>query len=147
MEVQSSSFETGTEAKSSGGVESTLMGTKPVSAEDGPRAHTPIDPFSEELLTLAQAAALCPKVNGKRPRCSTIWRWCKKGSHGATLGHVRIGSRIMTSRTALLAFFDRSQAHKRVGNSTGSDKSPVRSDKRRERELERAWQRLKQHGL
>ncbi len=91
MEVQSSSFETGTEAKSSGGVKSTLMGTKPVSAEDGPRAHTPIDPFSDELLTLAQAAALCPKVNGKRPRCSTIWRWCKKGSHGATLGHVRIG--------------------------------------------------------
>lgn len=147
MEVQSSSFETGSEAKSSGGLESTLMGTKPVSAEDGPRVHTPIDPFSEELLTLAQAAALCPKVNGKRPRCSTIWRWCSKGSHGATLGHVRIGWRIMTTRTQLLAFFDRSQAHKRVSNSTGSDKPSVRSDKRRERELERAWQRLKQHGL
>ena len=147
MALQSSSFETGTEVKSSGGLDSALMGTKPVSAEDGPRAHTPIDPFSDELITLAQAAALCPKVNGKRPRCSTIWRWCSKGSHGATLGYVRIGWRIMTSRTALLDFFDRSQAHKRAGNSTGSDKSPVRSDKRRERELERAWQRLKRHGL
>jgi len=58
-----------------------------------------------ELITLREAAKLVP-TNGRRVHTSTLWRWCIKGCRGARLEHLRAGARIVTSRAALLKFFE-----------------------------------------
>ena len=63
-----------------------------------------IDLNQEELLSLSEACAALPRIDGKRPHTSTIWRWCRKGVRGVRLEHVRLGHRICTSRAALNRF-------------------------------------------
>ncbi len=63
-----------------------------------------IDLSQEDLLSLSEACAALPRIDGKRPHTSTIWRWCKKGVRGVHLEHVRLGHRICTSREALSRF-------------------------------------------
>ena len=65
-----------------------------------------IDTNKDELLTMAQAAKVCPKIDGRRPHSGSIWRWAKKGVHGVRLEHVRVGRRVCTSRDALNRFFN-----------------------------------------
>jgi hypothetical protein len=60
----------------------------------------------QELITLTQAASLLPRIDGKKVRVSTIWRWCHIGLRGQRLDYVRIGRRVCTSREALGRFFD-----------------------------------------
>lgn len=60
-----------------------------------------------DLLTLAEAAALLPGQNGKRPSISTLWRWCRHGLNGVRLEYVRCGRKMLTSRQALCRFFRR----------------------------------------
>ena len=62
---------------------------------------------TSELLTLADAARLLPKVGGRKIAISTLWRWCTKGLRGEQLQYIRMGRRICTSQQALLAFFSR----------------------------------------
>ena len=59
----------------------------------------------EELITLTEAAKCLPKVDGKKPAVSTIWRWCHKGLRDVHLDYVRVGRKVCTSRKALLRFF------------------------------------------
>ena len=59
----------------------------------------------EELLSLTEATKVMPKVNGKRPAVSTLWRWCRRGLNGVRLEYLRIGRNIVTSREALDRFF------------------------------------------
>lgn len=61
--------------------------------------------FDEELITLTEATRCLPKVDGKKPAVSTIWRWCRKGLRGVYLDYVRVGRKVCTSRKALLRFF------------------------------------------
>ena len=66
-----------------------------------------IDLNSEELLSLTDAARALPKVGGKRPHTSTVWRWARKGLRGVRLEYVRLGHRVCTSRQALGRFAQR----------------------------------------
>jgi len=59
----------------------------------------------EELITLAQAAGLLPRIDGRKVCVCTIWRWCRRGLRGVYLDYCRVGRRVCTSRPALLRFF------------------------------------------
>lgn len=64
-----------------------------------------IDIHNETILSLTEAAKVLPRVNGKRPAVSTLWRWCRKGLRGVRLDYIRVGRKIATSREALNRFF------------------------------------------
>ncbi len=65
-----------------------------------------IDIENEQLLTLTEATKVLPRLNGRQPAISTLWRWCRKGVRGVRLEYVRIGRNIATSREALGRFFN-----------------------------------------
>jgi hypothetical protein len=72
---------------------------------------TPAEPFSEQQLTLAEAARRLPRLNGGRPVApATLWRWYKHGVK-ARDGRIvrlqvwRVGGRTVTSPEALQLFF------------------------------------------
>lgn len=58
----------------------------------------------ETVLTFTEAAKLLPKLNGKRPHASSVWRWARKGVQGVRLETRRIGGRFVTSVEALERF-------------------------------------------
>lgn len=60
---------------------------------------------NEMVVSLTEATKILPKVNGKRPAISTLWRWCRKGLNGVHLEYIRLGRNIATSREALCRFF------------------------------------------
>ena len=60
--------------------------------------------LNENIKTFTEAARTLPKVNGKRPHASTLWRWARKGLSGVKLETRRIGSRFVTSSEALERF-------------------------------------------
>lgn len=64
----------------------------------------PIDIHNEEIITLSQAARLLPKINSKHISPNAVWRWCRRGTRGVHLEHVRIGGRLFTSPDALNRF-------------------------------------------
>jgi hypothetical protein len=65
----------------------------------------PIDPLSDELLTLPQAAALFPRRRGgSKVSTSTLWRWYARGSRGVRLEVARVGGQVYTSRDAIRDF-------------------------------------------
>jgi len=108
-----------------------------------------IDTQKDELLSLVQAAAQCPAVDGKKPHASSIWRWMTKGCRGVRLEHVRVGRRVVTTREALEVFF-RETAQKyqapEVVERTAS--VPVRrTDARRRSALDAASKTLARHGI
>jgi hypothetical protein len=64
-----------------------------------------IDIATEHLLTLAQAARLCPGGRQGRPtHSSTIYRWTEYGVRGHKLEAIRLGGTLYTSREALQRF-------------------------------------------
>lgn len=60
---------------------------------------------NDDLLSLSAAAAICPAIDGKRPRSSTVWRWARKGIRGVRLECVMVGRNMATTRPALEKFF------------------------------------------
>lgn len=60
---------------------------------------------NETIVSLTEATKTLPRVNGKRPAISTLWRWCRKGLRGVRLEYIRVGRNIATSREALSRFF------------------------------------------
>lgn len=65
-----------------------------------------IDIQNESLLSLTEATKALPRVNGKRPSISTLWRWCRRGLRGVRLEYIRVGRGIATSHEALNRFFN-----------------------------------------
>jgi Protein of unknown function (DUF1580) len=66
----------------------------------------PIDPLSEETISLAAAARRLPKLRAGRPVSpATIWRWASHGLRGVRLETARVGGTTVTSPAALRAFF------------------------------------------
>ena len=63
-----------------------------------------IDIQNETMLSLGDACKALPRIDGKRPHHSTLWRWCRKGVRGVHLEYVRFGHRICTSVEALTRF-------------------------------------------
>ena len=74
--------------------------------ESHPKPHTPL--LSETVLSLNEAAGQFPRVGGRKPHLSTLWRWCRKGLRvngtRVRLEYGRAGRRIFTSRQALARF-------------------------------------------
>ena len=63
--------------------------------------------MDEQIVTFTEAAKLLPKMNGKRPHASSIWRWARKGVQGVRLESRRIGGRFVTSIEALERFTEK----------------------------------------
>jgi hypothetical protein len=67
---------------------------------------TMIDSLTEEIVTLAEAAKLCPKRRGGRPtHPSCLYRWTSAGCKGVVLESLQVGGTRCTSREALARFF------------------------------------------
>ena len=107
----------------------------------------------EELLSLVDLAKRLPKINGRRPVISTLWRWCLKGIGGVRLEHARRGRVIATSLQAV----DRFSVHlatqlvanhqeRMVGPRDFEGQRP-QSVLTRERQIEAAKRRLKEAGI
>ena len=58
----------------------------------------------EHIVTFSEAAKALPKINGRRPHASTLWRWARKGISGVHLETRRLGGRFVTSLEALERF-------------------------------------------
>jgi len=67
-----------------------------------------IDPLSEHLVSLPQAAKLLPARRGGRPvHVSCLYRWTVSGCKGIQLESLQLGGTRVTSREALARFFSR----------------------------------------
>ena len=107
---------------------------------------------NETILSLSEAAASLPRLNGKRPHVSTLWRWCRKGCRGHFLEYLRVGSKIATSAEALNRFFSELAAADAAAESTPPPtRQPAtqkpRSEKARARGIEAARRKLEAAGI
>lgn len=67
-----------------------------------------IDPLSEQVISLKQAAKLFPRnERGKRPHISCLYRYTKTGLRGVLVESIQAGSVRATSREAVARFFSR----------------------------------------
>ena len=102
-------------------------------------------------VSLSQAAAMCPAVDGRRPNPSTIFRWITKGLDGVRLEHRRIGRRVVTTPEALEQFFaaTATAALERLDDvkPTTSLTPKCRSESKRRREIARAEETLAAAGI
>lgn len=95
-----------------------------------------IDPLSDELLTLPQAAGLFPRRRaGSKVSTSTLWRWYTRGSRGVRLEVARVGGSVYTTRDAIRDFIT---ARSIAGGAPVSQApTPSTRSKRAMRELEK----------
>ncbi len=63
-----------------------------------------IDLTADNPISLTAAARNLPKIDGKRPHTSTIWRWCRRGIRGVRLEYAKVGGRIVTTSRCLNEF-------------------------------------------
>jgi hypothetical protein len=102
-----------------------------------------IDTSTEEILTLAQAAAELPRRRrGRKTHISTLYRWTVSGCRGVILESIQIGATRATSRQALQRFFERLSERERTG---GAPSAP-RTTSQRQRESEAAAKQLEELG-
>jgi len=101
----------------------------------------PIDITTEQIVSLTEATKILPKVNGKRPAISTLWRWCRKGLGGVQLEYIRMGRNIATSQEALNRFFIALAEADETPACLGADtprsrpeREPTPAERQRERE-------------
>ena len=108
-----------------------------------------IDIQNETLLSLTDATKSLPRVDGKRPHTSTLWRWCRRGLRGVRLEHVRVGNRVCTSAEALNRFVNALAAADQVPDPV-PDKPTLPANlvpSRRDEEIRRASAALEKHGI
>jgi hypothetical protein len=80
-----------------------------------------IDPLTETVLTLAQAAKRLPRLRNNRPvAVSTLWRWARSGCRGRILETLLVGRVRVTSPGALTRFFAALSAPQAPPQETGS---------------------------
>jgi hypothetical protein len=66
-----------------------------------------IDPSSESLISLSQAAAMLPRRRrNKKPHVSCIYRWTVCGCRGVILESIQVGGTRCTSKEALARFLE-----------------------------------------
>lgn len=105
---------------------------------------------NETLLSLTEATKVLPRVNGKRPAISTLWRWCRKGLRGVHLEYLRVGRSIATSREALNRFFIALAEADQAAPSTGGPRRQIElrpTPAARQRSLDEADRILKEAGI
>ena len=105
-----------------------------------------IDTKEEVLLSLTQAAAAVPPVDGKRPHVSSIWRWMNVGIRGVHLEHVRVGRRVCTSRDALERFMHALAEAPAPEARPQPRKARARTEKQRAHDVAKAKEGLAKHG-
>ena len=99
-----------------------------------------IDPNSEALLSLADAAGTLPRRRGgKKPHVSCVYRWTTSGCRGVILESIQIGGTRCTSREALARFFE--------ALTYADSPGPRRSPARRQRAAAAAQRELQQEGV
>ena len=106
-----------------------------------------IDTMKEELLSMSEAAKVCPAIDGKRPHSGSIWRWTSKGVGGVLLEHVRVGRRVCTSREALDRFFNRLAETPPPQRTQTVPRTRGRTPKERERAIAAAREGLIKRGI
>jgi hypothetical protein len=110
-----------------------------------------IDWNTEEMLTMAQAAAEVPHTGRGRTHVSTVYRWALRGVHGVRLSTLQCGGTTFTSRQALQRFFEE-LTRRREAAKSGQEVAQVthgvyRSAARRQRDSERAARLLESMGV
>ena len=101
-----------------------------------------IDPLTEALISLTDAAKLLPaRRGGKRPNVSCLYRWTVSGCRGVVLESTQVGGTRCTSREALGRFFERLTA-----DQQGRPIS-VRTSAARERAMKLADRELSDAGI
>ena len=82
--------------------------------------NTPIDTFTESIISVDEAAKHVSKINGKKRNRSVILRWINRGVAGVRLSAIRIGGDLHPSREALNSFLNEAHAAKtkRHGRAT-----------------------------
>lgn len=99
-----------------------------------------IDPNSETLFSLADAAKLLPRRRGgKKPHVSCLYRWTAHGCRGVVLESIQVGGTRCTSKEALDRFFEALT----FGDSPGLRRSPAR----RKRAAAAAERELRREGV
>src|SRR6478752_3969008 len=103
-----------------------------------------IDPFSEAVLSLNNAARLLPaRSDGKKVHLSTTYRWTTIGCRGVILESIQIGGTRYTSKEALTRFF-----RKLSQTASSRDAEPaVEAQRRRQEAIERANMELDRAGF
>lgn len=97
-----------------------------------------IDLSTENLIPLrAVPRHLPPRPNGKRLHISAVYRWAQRGARGVVLETIRIGGATYTSLEALQRF-----AEHLTGSPGQSEAAPRPTTRRRQRQIDRAAQRL-----
>lgn len=110
----------------------------------------PIEVFTENLLTLTEAAKFIPPIDGKRVNISTLWRWCRRGLNGVRLEYIRIGCRIVTSAEALNRFANAlAEADRSPRSLSKRKKAKVRQRSQVEEtdSIKKAEDRLRKDGI
>lgn len=104
-----------------------------------------IDPTSENLLSLTDAAGRLPaRRGGKRPHVSCLYRWSTSGCKGVVLETVQVGGTRCTTTEALARFF------RRLTELAGIEQSaslPMRTPTARRRAAARAIRELEREGV
>jgi hypothetical protein len=105
-----------------------------------------IDPSTETILTLTEAARRIPGRGGRALNFSTLWRWITKGCRSPAgrlvrLRAARAGCKWITSAEALSEFFAN------LTPSFDAAPPPPRSAARRERESARVGAALEAEGI
>ena len=96
-----------------------------------------IDPLSEQLISLTDAARLLPRRRGgKRVHVSCCYRWTTTGCKGVILESIQVGGTRCTSREALSRFFE-ALTYADCSQPPRSPAQGRRAAQRAERELER----------
>jgi hypothetical protein len=97
-----------------------------------------IDPYGEDLISIAQAAKSLPT----RPSVRTVWRWIQKGCRGVKLETVAIGGRRYTSRQAIGRFIA-----ERTTDEYRRPESSVQLSGQRQKQVDRAERDLDRAGI
>jgi hypothetical protein len=106
-----------------------------------------IDISKQQILTLKEAIAVVPKIDGKRPSLGSLYRWVNKGIRGVRLEVISIGGRTCTTRESLNMFFNEvAQASRRNGMDDGSTRR-MRNSKSRELAVASANAALEHDGI
>jgi hypothetical protein len=85
-----------------------LSGLTPGSAPESSCEAAPVDLVDEGLITLAEAAWLCPRRRrGQNVHTTTLYRWATRGVRGVLLEVIDTPSGLCTSKAAVKRFFGR----------------------------------------
>ena len=106
-----------------------------------------IDLQNESILSLSEAAKALPRVEGKRPHTSTIFRWTRDGVRGVRLDSVRLGRRLCTSREALQRFVTALSEAPPLERKPQPRNPRGRTDKQRAHDMAQARKRLAANGI